>query len=177
MSPVASKPVLHVPFSVGTQQMAAVVLQMETDEAILTVVDDAGVVVTATIYWPDHPAVARERATWMACYLAYQTQCTTLTGPPDAEGNPSRVMRDDVEPARLATLSVENDTSYLAYGVALVQAWTHPSACTKDEVTALMTRSPFVLQLVMRATDEHTNFLLPSLRKPNGSPAAASEGT
>ena len=165
---------IHVPFTAGTVQTATVLLQDE--ETGYTLVDEQGVVVSASIYWPDHPKVARSRALWLACYAAYNAGATSLSGPAGEDGKPTRVLRTDVAATQIAVLSEELESSYRAYAVALFAGWSYATiACTPEEVEALILRSPFVHNLVMRATDEHERFLPPSLHRAITTPVAVPE--
>jgi hypothetical protein len=170
MSTETKKPVVHIPFDAGTRTTATIPLQDPATGAAL--VDLNGAVVTLEILWPDHPSVARARSLWLACYTAQNRECFT-DGPPGADGEPTRVLRADVTPDFVATMTDEAERSYLAYAVGLVKGWSYHTPCTPEAVEALLTRSPFVHALIMTASDEHERFLPPSLRRATTTPDAA----
>lgn len=141
---------ITVPLTMGTRVVASVPLV--DAEAGVTLACADGAVVALDVRWPDHPAVARPRLTWLACQAAVDR---AMAAPGGLEALP---------PATFVDLVLPRDEAITAYAVALVVGWNQPAACTPDAVAALFADNPFALGLVLAASGDADRFLPPSLR-------------
>lgn len=132
---------IALPFDLGTRTTATVPLTHNGRS-----LEWEGQVVTLTLRWPDDPAVARERNT----YIAHEALLA------DA------VQAGDV--LVIATRRTDRDAAFAVYAAALVTGWSVPVPCTPDAVQALFARYPEGLQVVVAAAGESDRFLPESLR-------------
>ena len=137
---------IPVSFDTGTFCMATLPLT-GTDDAgnVLSVIDE-GVVVSVTLYWPDHPVVMRTR-------LLFRNALARLQALPATANDDERV---DAE------MRVEE--TYSAFAAVAVQSWTVAAECTIDNIRSLMVRAPFVRDLIAAALGGGDRFLPESLR-------------
>jgi hypothetical protein len=134
----------------------------------LPLVDDGvsleldGAVVSLELRWPDDPAVARPRYTWLAVMAQVERELYADDG---------STLRD-VSPDRQGELLAAREAAMTAYAVALVAGWSISMPCTPDAVAALFSRAPFALTLVVQASGEQNRFL-PSLLRTAASESAS----
>jgi hypothetical protein len=134
--------VIALPFDLGTRTTSVVPLT-RGDRSL---VDPAGEVVTLTLRWPDDPAVARERNT----YIAHEALLADAIASGDA--------------LKMADARTARDAAFAVYAAAMVAGWSVAAPCTPDAVQALFARFPEGLSLVVDAAGEHDRFLPESLR-------------
>jgi hypothetical protein len=158
---------ISVPFALGTNDTSD--LPLSDEERGMRLTHEDGSVVTLTLRWPDHPAVAPARLRMFAAQTVLERDAM----------QPDGSQREDVEPERLVELALPRDAALREYAAALVVGWSVADPCTPDAVLALFTRAPFVLTLVLKAANEGDRFLAPSLRlsapesQPVSEPASA----
>jgi hypothetical protein len=125
---------------------------------------DHGEVVTLDLVWPDSVDCAPERNRFHAINEAIALELTTETAEKDADGNPVRVPRTDVDPDRVAALATRREAASREWAAATVKGWNVKKACTRDAVLKLFDRYPFALELVMDRMGDSDRFLPDSLR-------------
>lgn len=141
---------IAIPIATGTRVCAVVPLIDEATGASL--VDEAGVVVTMSVRWPDHPKVARARLAWLAHQSAVD-RAQALPGGLEA-----------LAPMALVDLIAPRDEAMVAYAAALVVRWSQAAPCTPDAVSELFADNPFALGLVLAASGDADRFLPEPLR-------------
>jgi hypothetical protein len=109
---------------------------------------DGDTLVTLSLRWPQHFAIARERDEWVACLARVERELMT----------PDGGLRDDVSTARQAEVLAEREAANIRYLVAAVEAWSLPEPCTPEAVEKLFLVHPWTMPLVMDALGDQSRF-------------------
>jgi hypothetical protein len=150
--------VIALPFDLGTRTTSVVPLSDTASGA--TLVDAQGMAVTLTLRWPDDPAIARERFTFLAAQQALTDAISAA--------------RTELDPARVGELMAQREDAMRGYAACLVIGWSVPAECTPDAVLALFARAPFALDVIVEAGGEQDRFLPESLRASRSASAPSS---